>query len=154
MTGRIKANTADRYLRPIRFQIVELIEPNTTVAEFGCGNGDLLFKLSYKIRTGIGLDKSESLISYARKVKEKNNVENLDFRIVDLAKESLYEFKVDYSIASLIFHILNRENAIELLGKIISSSKTTIICGFCEPKNLKQSILIWLDQRFTSHYSN
>jgi len=42
MKGLIKANTVDKYLQPIRNQIVDLVETNATVMEFGSGNGDLL----------------------------------------------------------------------------------------------------------------
>ncbi|SFE55951.1 methyltransferase domain-containing protein [Sunxiuqinia elliptica] len=106
MKGIVKVNTVDKYLSPIRHQIIELIEPNTSVVEFGCGNGDLLFKLSTKIRSGIGLDKSTQLISYARKRKEEEQVSKLDFRIINLVTEPFTDLKKDYSIASLLFHIL------------------------------------------------
>jgi len=154
MEGIVKANTTDKYLRPIRHQIKELIEPNTTVVEFGCGNGDLLFKLSDKIRLGIGLDKSEPLITYASNRRERENVKNLEFRRIDLVTDPFPEAGMDYSIASLLFHILTWEDATELLNQLIANSETTIICGFSEPENFKQSALLWLDQRFTSHYSN
>ncbi|MCM4153951.1 methyltransferase domain-containing protein [Arenibacter sp. N53] len=154
MKGIFKANTVYKYLSPIRNQIIELIEANTTLVEFGCGNGDLLFKLSDKIQSGIGLDKSEQLISYALKRKKKEKVKNLEFRTIDLVKESFSESKKDYSIASLLFHIVTWQEATELLRKLIASSETTIVCGFSKPKNLKQYLLLWLDQRFTSHYSN
>lgn len=68
MKGKVKANTVDKYLSSIRFQIVDLIEPETSVVEFGCGNGDLLFKLSDKIKLGVGLGKSEQLIGYTIQV--------------------------------------------------------------------------------------
>lgn len=154
MKGIVKANTVDRYLSPIRNQIIDLIEPNTTLVEFGCGNGDLLFKLSDKIQTGIGFDKSEQLIAYASKRKKKEKVKNLEFRTIDLVKESFSESKKDYSISSLLFHVLAWKEATELLKKQIASSETTIVCGFSKPENLKQYLLLWLDQRFTSHYSN
>jgi SAM-dependent methyltransferase len=154
MEGIVKANTTDKYLRPIRHQIKELIETNTTVVEFGCGNGDLLFKLSDKIYRGIGLDKSEPLIAYASNRRKRENVKNLEFRRIDLVTEPLPDAGMDYSIASLLFHILTWRDATELLKLLIANSKTTLICGFCEPENFKQSALLWLDQRFTSHYSN
>ena len=154
MKGIVKANTVDKYLYPIRKQIIGLIELNSTVLEFGCGNGDLLFKLSSKIRTGIGFDKSQALITYANNRKEKENIKNLDFKVIDLTKESLSTYKFDYSVTSLLFHILNWENALELLNKKLALSRTTIVCGFCKPTNTKQSTLLWLDQRFTSHYHN
>jgi len=154
MKGTVKANTVDKYLGPIRDQIIELIEPNTSVAEFGCGNGDLLFKLSDKIKTGIGLDKSLQLISYASKRKKKEKIKNVEFKIIDLVKEPFSELKTDYSIASLLFHILTWREATDLLKKLITTSETTIVCGFSKPGNLKDNILLWLDQRFTRHYSN
>lgn len=154
MKGIVKANTVDKYLRPIRHQIIELIEPNTSVVEFGCGNGDLLFKLSTKIKSGIGLDKSTQLISYARKRKEEEKVSKLDFRIINLVTEPFTDLKKDYSIASLLFHILTWRESIDLLKKIIDTSEITIVCGFSSPRNLKQNMLLWLDQRFTNHYSN
>lgn len=154
MKGNIKANTVDRYLRSIRLQILELIDPNTTLVELGCGNGDLLFKLSHKIKFGVGMDKSEQLIEYALDRSKAEQVVNLEFRITDLLNEPYLEPKVDYSVASLLLHILPWNKAIELIEKLIAASNTTIICGFSEPENVKQNILLWLDQRFTSHYSN
>ncbi len=154
MKGIIKANTVDKYLRPIRFQIVELVAPNTTLVELGCGNGDLLFKLSPKIKFGVGIDKSRPLIAYAIDQMKEKQVNNLAFRIADVSKEPYSEPKVDYSVASLLLHILPWEEATELLEKLVAASTTTIICGFSEPSNIKQSALLWFDQRFTSHYSN
>ena len=154
MKGIVKANTVDKYLRSIRFQMVELVDPNATVVEFGCGNGDLLFKLSDKIKAGVGIDKSEQLIAYASDRIKKEQIKNLEFRLSDLIHDSYSESNMDYSIASLLFHILPREKAVELVEKMLATSKTIIICGFSKPENIKQRILLWLDQRFTSHYSN
>lgn len=36
---------------------------------------------------------------------------------------------------------------------MINISEVTIVCGFCKPKNWKQSFLLTLDQRFSGHYS-
>ncbi|KAA3615059.1 MAG: class I SAM-dependent methyltransferase [Calditrichaeota bacterium] len=154
MIGTFKANTVDKYLRPIRQQITELVEPNSTVVEFGCGNGDLLFNLSGKIHTGIGLDISEPLIAYCAKRKKKEGINNLEFEIKDLSKEFLPETKIDYSIASLFFHVLPWTETKELLKRIIGTSKTIIVCGFSKPENRRQNTLLWLDQRFTGHYHN
>lgn len=154
MKGKIKANTVDRYLHPIRLQIVELVKPNSSVVELGCGNGDLLFKLSNKIKTGVGLDISKQLIAYACDRTKRDQVVNLEFKLIDLLKDTYPETEKDYFIASLLFHILPWENAVELTEKMISNSKTTIICGFSKPENFRQKLLLWFDQRFTKHYSN
>ncbi|TNJ42535.1 methyltransferase domain-containing protein [Tamlana fucoidanivorans] len=154
MQGLIKAHTVDKYLHPVRLQILELIEPNTTVVELGCGNGDLLFKLSNKIKAGIGIDKSEQLIKYASNQIKKKQIKNLEFRAFDILQNACLNSKTDYTIACLVFHILPRKEAIVLLKKMIATSKTTIICGFSKPENLKQKTFLWFDQRFTSHYSH
>ncbi|WP_149272927.1 class I SAM-dependent methyltransferase [Pareuzebyella sediminis] len=154
MKGKIKANTVDRYLLPIRLQIVELIKPNSTVLEFGCGNGDLLFKLSNKIISGVGIDNSKKLIAYANARIGREQVINLEFKLIDILKDTFLETEKDYFIASLLFHILPWENSVELIEKMSSNAKTTVICGFSKPENFKQKLLLWLDQRFTKHYRN
>ncbi len=150
----VKAYTVDKYLRPIRFQIAKLVECNASVMELGCGNGDLLFKLSDKLKSGVGIDKSEQLIEYASNRIKKEQIKNLEFRLLDLINDSFPEPNMDYSVASLLFHILPWEKAVELAKRLIAASKMTIICGFSKPENVRQKILLWLDQRFTGHYSN
>ncbi|WP_319482489.1 class I SAM-dependent methyltransferase [uncultured Draconibacterium sp.] len=154
MKGTVKAKTVDKYLSSIRLQIVELVEPNSTLIEFGCGNGDLLFKLSNKIKTGVGIDNSEELIEYAANRMKRDQVKNLEFKLLDILNDTYQESEKDYAIASLLLHILPWGKAVELTKKVIDNSGTTIICGFSEPENFTQNFLLWLDQRFTSHFSN
>lgn len=154
MKGVIKVNTVDRYLRPIRLQITNLVSQNTKIIEYGCGNGDLLFKLSAKIKSGTGIDNSKQLIAFANKRKKQENSSNVDFELLDITKDTLPNFQIDYSLASLLFHVLPCNKALLLLKTMIATSETTIICGFSKPKSFKQKILLWLDQRFTPHYTN
>lgn len=154
MKGIIKANTVDKYLRSIRYQIVELVEPNKTLLELGCGNGDLLFKLSGKLKFGIGIDNSEGLIEYAKDQMKQQQITNLEFRMADLLKHEFSDSKTDYSVASLLLHILPWDKSIQLVERLVAISNTTIICGFTAPENIKQEMLLWFDQRFTGHYSN
>ena len=154
MKGIIKANTVDKYLGPIRGQIIDIVEQDATVLELGCGNGDLLFKLAHKIKSGVGLDKSSQLITYANRRMSKEKKENLKFKVTDIEEAQLPNLKYDYSIASLFFHVLPRKIAVRVLKDQLRMSKTTIICGFSQPENWKQGAQLWLDQRFTKHYSN
>jgi ubiquinone/menaquinone biosynthesis C-methylase UbiE len=154
MKGKVKTNTVNKYLRSIRLQIIDLVQPNSTVIEFGCGNGDLLFKLSDKIKTGVGIDNSKQLITYATKRLKQEQVQNLEFKLTDILKNSFRESEQDYSIASLLLHVLPWEKAVELVKKMVSNSSTTIICGFSKPENLMQKVLLWFDQRFAAHYRN
>ena len=154
MKGKLKTHTVDRYLKPIRLQIKSLIEPGATIIEYGCGNGDLLFKLADKIQSGIGLDIAKPLIAYARQRQKKAHIKHLDFKSVDIRLPLDSATRKDYSINSLLFHILTREDSKKLLKQQLNHTQTIIICGFSQPENWKQAVLLWFDQRFTKHYPN
>lgn len=151
MKGTLKSNTADRYLLPIREQIKELVRSDSVVVDFGCGTGDLLFQLAGKIHSGIGIDYSQSLIAYAQRRMEREQIGNLNFIQMDL-NEHFPKNQADYAIASLFFHVLPRDCAHQLLKQMIGTYQTTIVCAFSKPGNWKQRFLLWLDQRFNRHY--
>jgi ubiquinone/menaquinone biosynthesis C-methylase UbiE len=153
MKGSWKSNTVDKYLRSIRQQMVDLVKPDTTVVDIGCGNGDLLFQLADKIASGTGLDYSQSLIEYARQRKHVEQINNLHFRQADLREELTID-QVDYALASLVFHVLPREVAQNVLQQMVHRATTTLVCAFSEPQSRKQQFLLWLDQRFSGHFSH
>lgn len=154
MKGLIKSYTTDKYLRPIRNQICDLVNPNTSVIEFGCGNGDLLFKLSEKIDYGLGIDISKNLIKHAINKSHKHRNDNLSFKVFNLNTTLEVSEKYDYAVASLLLHILPWHKSMKLLELMLSISHTTILCSFTEPKTTYEKLLLNLDQRFTMHYSN
>ncbi|HEX8376372.1 MAG TPA: class I SAM-dependent methyltransferase [Pedobacter sp.] len=141
-------------LAPIRDQIDNLVSSNSRVIELGCGNGDLLFKLAPKIKTGLGIDKSQLLITSAMKRKEQYNLQNIDFMQKEIGEDYLPPGTWDISIASLFFHVVPPSDAIFILDKFKEVSNEIIICGFCRPESFSQSILLWLDQRFSMHFKN
>lgn len=152
MKGKIKAITVDKYLFPIRQQIVAMIDPKSTIHELGCGNGDLLFHLSTKIKHGIGWDYDKELLRYAEEKKQELGINHLEFKAVDLLKSNLDFPEYDYSLTSLVYHLLPHATSQRLILKQLNTSKKLIICGFSRPENFKQSLLLGLDQRFTKHY--
>ena len=154
MKGTVKANTVDRYLRPIRAQIKDLIPENSCVVEFGCGNGDLLFRLADKIRLGRGFDVDKSLVAFANKRKEALKANNLHFEVADVSTKHNIGAQYDFAISSLLLHILPHSEAVQVVETLFTHSKSLIICGFTRPTNWKQNFLLWLDQRFTNHYLN
>lgn len=152
MKGSVKANTVDRYLRPIREQIVELTDEGAEVLELGCGNGDLLFKLSSKLKSGVGIDSSSTLINYAKSQTNSENHDHLEFKEADVLTYDLQEGEYSLTIASLLYHVLPIEEAKVLLKRQIEIAPRTIICGFSKPGKPKDKVLLWLDQRFNRHY--
>lgn len=152
--GAFKANTVDRYLRPIREQVKQLITRGATVVEFGFGNGDLLFKLSDSISKGKGIDISNELITFANNRKQQIQASNLFFETADISSIESIDEAYDYGVASLLLHVLNPDDAIRVLQILHSSSKEVIICGFSQPENWNQRLMLWLDQRFSGHYQH
>lgn len=135
-------------------QMTELVPPNSEVIEFGCGKGDLLIKLSSKIKFGKGIDKSEKHIQAARRRKKTKHINNIEFVCYTLGKDFRESRGYDFSVASLFFHVINNESAVYLLKKLGAISHTQLICGFSKPASLTDKGLLWLDQRFTNHYKN
>lgn len=154
MKGELKSKTVDRYLRPIRKQIVDLVIYDAHVIEFGCGSGDQLCMLSSKIKHGLGIDQSKTLINYALKQKEIRDCSNIDF----LTEEIVLGYKnskiYDFSIASLFLHVLPVPQAVDVLNIMLKISHNVIICEFCAPQTIIQKALLWVDQRFTGHYKH
>src|SRR5690606_33107347 len=123
-------------LAPIRRQMVDLIKPHSRVVEFGCGNGDLLFKLSNKINYGLGIDKSKKLIEYAKNQKKRNNWSNIDFVCEELGVDYKHSDSYDFSTASLFFHVIPSFEAVYLMNKMREISNQMLICGFSCPDRL------------------
>jgi SAM-dependent methyltransferase len=137
-------------LAPIRNQINSLVSSNSRVIELGCGDGDLLFKLAPKIKSGLGIDKSESLIGSAIKQKQRNNFHNIDFIREELGEDYMPCGIWDVSLASLFFHVIRTSDAVFLLNKLKELSNEIIICAICSPATFNQALLLWFDQRFST----
>ena len=74
--------TNDLNLQEKEFEILlDIIKPNKSILDIGCGDGMLLKKLA-KIRKirGLGLDYSKELINEAN----KNKVKNIEFKCLDM----------------------------------------------------------------------
>lgn len=154
MKGFIKSITTDKYLLPIRHQICGLVKQNSSVIEFGCGNGDLLFKLSNKISYGLGIDNSKNLIKYAiqkSKALEKNN---LSFKVFNINNPIEFSSTYNYAVVSLLLHLLPWKSSIKLLQTMFTVTDNIIICSFVKPNTKKEKILLHVDQFFSNQYSN
>ena len=151
--GKVKASTVDKYLRRIREQIVEIVKKNSTVIEYGCGNGDLMFKLSSKIKSGIGVDISDELIQYAKDRALTEGSKNLEFKAFNATNDSESD-QMDYCITSLVLHVLSVQDSKKLIDLMVRRGETILICAFSKPMNSWQSFLLWLDQRFSGHYKH
>ncbi|WP_424961347.1 class I SAM-dependent methyltransferase [Ekhidna sp.] len=106
MKGKIKSLTSDKYLLPIREQMLEMLKPEDRVIDLGCGSGDFLFRAHSKIEFGFGVDSSKQLIQYAQNRTKDLNIDNLAFerRMIDQHFKPKEHFSL--ATACLFFHVV------------------------------------------------
>ena len=79
-----------------------LIHPSSTVADLGCGTGQLAATLAPFVRRVIGVDDSADMLAGARRrLADRDNIELLDGRLEALPIE---DGSVDLAILSLVLH--------------------------------------------------
>jgi len=147
-----KSNTADRVLLPLRKELVELIEYNSTLLEVGCGTGDLLFQAAEKISNGHGIDIDQGMIKYAEMKKQKQNLNNLSFECVDAL--SMAPRRFDISTSTLCLHELPKQEACALLKMMLDNSEMVLVADFTEAKSTLGRFSIEFDELLSGHYRN
>ncbi len=143
-------NYRDKHLFKIRKQIYNLIDENSRIVDFGCGDGELLRILSSKISYGLGVDYNKKIIQIAKRNCE--GIKNLEFKIAD-ASENLEE-KFDYSILMFVLHSLDYDSQRRVLENAMEISNRLIIVNYETPLLLKNKILVYTDEILAGHYRN
>ncbi|MHA1314120.1 MAG: class I SAM-dependent methyltransferase [Candidatus Helarchaeota archaeon] len=100
------------------------------ILEYGCGSGSLAIPLAFIGKKIIGIDISESGIEVAKKQKRENNLNNIDFFVMDAEEMSFDDNSFDVVCGTGILHHLNIKNAIKEIKRILKSDGTAI---FLEP---------------------
>jgi len=84
------------------------INPDDIVVDLGCGGGFDSFlaseKLSQKGKV-IGVDMTKEMINKARKNAEKNNIENVEFRLGEIENLPLEDNSVDKIISNCVINL-------------------------------------------------
>lgn len=95
------------------------------VADIGCGNGALLKELSPKIKMGIGLDISASLIENAKKLNESR--ENIQFKLIDSPKLPLEDKSIDLFVSLLSFRYLDWDPLMDEIKRVLTPNGKILI---------------------------
>ena len=140
---------SERFLKPIRKQVYNLIPENSKVIDIGCGKGYLLRELSDKINYGLGININKRKIKYANKNKE----DNLEFQICNSTNLNLKE-KFDYAIAMFTIHSMNYFSQIKTLENMSRVSDKIIIADYIWPNSFLKKMMIYIDEIFAGHYKN
>jgi 2-polyprenyl-3-methyl-5-hydroxy-6-metoxy-1,4-benzoquinol methylase len=104
--------------------------PNSTpitIVDVGCGNGDMLRKLSdfglrHKLNLElIGIDANNYTVNYAIDLSEK--YPNIKYRCEDIFSKSFEELKCDIMLCTLTLHHFKKNDIIKLLTVFSKNSK-------------------------------
>lgn len=87
------------------------------VLDIGCGNGALLRALAPRIKSGVGVDLSEALLTYAVKNNEINP--NISFKQVSGPKMPLEDQSVDLIISMLSFRYLDWDPLMDEIKRVL-----------------------------------
>ena len=110
----------DSYLSEEMKQLKKHIQPNSTLVDFGCGNGRHLGEISHNLKKGLGVDMNKAYLQEA----EKNNKSE----VVDFIQGDIENFKTaslfDYAIA-----MYNTLGVVHSPTKVIESMLASVKVG-------------------------
>jgi len=113
---------------------IEKTEDAIQVLDLGCGTGELVFKLSGKVKKAIGLDVDKNMIKYAQLKKEKFVLNNIEFINEDINNTSfLTKNKFDFIILSMVLHQLRKNDADGIISLIKDKTKNIIFADYMSP---------------------
>jgi len=129
----------DRLIAPnqdnLFLQIKNLIEPESTVIDVGCGTGRLAFTLADKCDKILGIDLSRRNIQRANLTLSKNSNSKIAFRHSDL-KNIISEGpgKFDYAVATYVIHEIAEAERVGFLEDISRLADKIIIGDYLVPR--------------------
>jgi len=128
----------DRFIAPnqrgLFKQIIELIDPDSSIVDVGCGTGFFSFSIVDSCKTVLGIDLSARNINKANQNLKKNPTAKLSFRnayLHELISEEKKHF--DYAVLTYVIHEVNEEDRIPLLNEIAEVADKIIIGDYLIP---------------------
>ena len=148
----LKRKAADRVLLPLRKELIDLIDHDSSILEVGCGTGDLLFQSASKVSFGYGVDMDQGMIQYAESKRQNNNLNHLAFECIDALQMSPQYF--DISTSTLCLHELPEQEACALLRMMVDNSKMVLVADYTGAKSTLGKLSIEFDELLSGHYRN
>lgn len=143
--GWIYRTFIDPSLAGIRRRIVALVPEGSTVIDVGSGSGDQLLYLAPHIKTGVGVELSQSMINTSLQQASKHGITNCHFLYADALDLSQFtDQSYDIAMGSLVIHEMPEEKRIPVLSEMKRLGKTVILVDWIHPQTS-----IW--KKFSTH---
>jgi SAM-dependent methyltransferase len=116
-------------------QIKNLIEPQSTIIDVGCGTGRLEFTLADKSRSVLGIDLSKRNIDRANLSLLQHPDVKISFQhnnLSDIISNGKVHF--DFAILTYVIHEINSEERVNLLVDIAQVSDKIIVGDYLVPR--------------------
>ena len=123
------APNQDRMFREIK----NVIQPNSSVIDIGCGTGRFPFSASDKVSKIIGVDVSRKNIDKAKQTLKKFPNEKISFHhstLSDLISQNLH---FDYAVMTYVIHEVNPNERVTLLKEMSQIADQIIIGDYQVP---------------------
>ncbi len=115
-------------------QIINLIEPSSTVIDVGCGTGRLSFLIVDKVSKVVGVDLSKKNIKRANQNLRKKSNQKISFIHSDISSIVSKNEKFDYAIMTYVIHEIDEENRVDLLRQLSKVANKIIVGDYLVPK--------------------
>ena len=116
-------------------QIKELIAPQSTVIDIGCGTGRLAFALGDHCASVLGIDLSKRNIGRAQILLERVPNEKISFQHLNVSDARNGGDKpFDYAVLTYVIHEVNKEERIKLLKDASRVAEHIIIGDYQFPR--------------------
>ncbi len=116
-------------------QIRDLIDPQSTVIDVGCGTGRLAFALGHHCESVLGIDLSMRNIVRAHKMLKRKPNDKISFRHIHASDADQVGGKpFDYAILTYVIHEVNKEERIKLLKDVLLVADRIIIGDYLFPR--------------------
>jgi len=116
-------------------QIINLIEPQSTIIDVGCGTGRLAFKLSGKNKSVLGIDLSKRNINRAQLSLFRQPDSKITFQHRNLIKIIRVDHAYfDYAVSTSVIHEVDEKERLTLLTEMAQVADKIIIGDYLVPK--------------------
>jgi SAM-dependent methyltransferase len=138
-------------------EIKNVIKPNSTVIDVGCGTGRFSFSIADKVEKVVGIDLSKKNIDKANQTLAKNPNAKISFHHINLSDLISQNFHFDYAVITFVIHEVNPEERVELLKEISQIADQIIIGDYLVPVkkgfwNILNEVVEYLAGK--EHYTN